>query len=78
MAALSDQLLTMIIEYMGEILPLSFNAMIMPTLPKLAFLESKGRLGLNSKDPRETYWHTTIKLRKKTDECVELRNRLME
>ena len=78
MAALSDQLLTTIIEYMGEILPLSFNAMIMPTLPKLAFLESKGRLGLNSKDPRETYWYTTIKLRKKTDECVELRNRLME
>ncbi|KAF9674440.1 hypothetical protein SADUNF_Sadunf10G0127500 [Salix dunnii] len=52
--------------------------MIMPTLLKLAFLESKGRLGLNSKYPRQTYWYTTINLRKKTDECVELRNRLIE
>ncbi|KAF2298859.1 hypothetical protein GH714_028350 [Hevea brasiliensis] len=37
----------------GGILPISFNATRMPIAIKLAFPESKGRLKLNSTDPRE-------------------------
>ncbi|KAJ9174273.1 hypothetical protein P3X46_017314 [Hevea brasiliensis] len=37
----------------GGILPISFNATRMPMAIKLAFPESKGKLKLNSKDPRQ-------------------------